>query len=136
AATVQEVEVELEEHGGVWRAKVVRFAAERVLRGRPLGKNAHLVVRTDEPSETALQLADVVVHLEPGDAEWITEILKALPGATVAARPADGKTWLIGTTEEQIRVEGGSVLASVALEWLARGNALSTLPARIEVRAG
>ena len=133
-ATVQEVRVELEQHAEVLRATVVRFAATR---GRALAKNAHLVVRTDEPSSTALQLADVVVHELPGDAEWITEILKALPGASLAARPVDEKTWVVGTRDEQVRLEnGGPVLASVALAWIARGNELGTLPARIEVTAG
>lgn len=133
-ATVQEVRVELEQHAEVLRATVVRFAATR---GRAPARNAHLVVRTDEPSSTALQLADVVVHELPGDAGWITEILKALPGASLAARPVDEKTWVMGTRDEQVRLEnGGPVLASVALAWIARGNELGTLPARIEVTAG
>ncbi|WP_269112341.1 hypothetical protein [Lentzea aerocolonigenes] len=38
----------------------------------------------------------------------------------MAARPVDDKTWLDGTRNEQVRREGGPVLASVVLERAAR----------------
>lgn len=141
-ATTQSVHVTLDLEGGGLRATATRFAAEQVLRGRPLGDDAHLVVSTDEPSETALQLADVIVHHEPGGPpDWITRTLAALPGATVATRPSDDGAWLAGTRDgRQVRFERtgefGPVLASVVLTWVARGHALSALPERIDVFAG
>jgi hypothetical protein len=101
-----------------------------------------LVVSTDEPSETALQLADVIVHHEPGGPpDWITRTLAALPGATVATRPDDDGAWFAGTRDgRRVRFEQtgefGPVLASVVLTWVAQGHSLSALPERIDLIAG
>jgi hypothetical protein len=139
---VQSVRVTLRHEGDVLCATVVWFPATLVLRGRPLDDDAHLVVNTNEPSETALQLADVVLHEEAVDApEWITRTLAALPGATVAARPVDDTAWLAGTSDEhQVRFDNagalGPALASVALTWTAKGRPLCTLPERVDLIIG
>ncbi|NKE61182.1 hypothetical protein FXN61_32180 [Lentzea sp. PSKA42] len=141
-AATQSVHVTLNLEAGGLRATATRFAAEQILRGRPLGDDAHLVVSTDEPSETALQLADVIVHHEPGGPpDWITRTLAALPGATVATRPADDGAWFAGTRDgRRVRFEQtgefGPVLASVVLTWVAQGHSLSALPERIDLIAG
>ncbi|WP_434446849.1 hypothetical protein [Lentzea sp. E54] len=141
-AATQSVQVTLDQAGDLLRAAVERLPAELLLRGRPLDVHAHLVVSTDEPSETALQLADVIVHGEPGEATvWITETLRASPGATVAARPIDDTTWLAGTRDgHRVRFGQtgtfGAALASVALAWTAKGEALRTFPGRVELIIG
>lgn len=131
AVAVQSVHVVLEHADGVLRATLTRFPAELALHGRPLDDGAHLVVSTDEPPETALQLADVIVHDDVGDAaEQITRTLAALPGATIATGRLGRTTWLAGTRDgHRIRFEAdGPALASVALAWTVRGQRLCTLP--------
>jgi hypothetical protein len=129
-AAAQSVHVTLRLDGDL-HATVTRHAAELVLHGRPLSKDAHLVVHADEVSETALQLGDVIVHDREGDADWITRTLTALPGATVATRRLDGTRWLAGTRDgHQVLFHHafGAVPASVALAWTVQGHPLCTLP--------
>jgi len=141
-AATQSVHVTLERDGGLLRASVLRLPAELLLRGRPSGNDTHLVVTTDEPSETALQLADVIVHEEPGDtAAWVTRTLSSLPGTAVATRPSLDGTWVAGTRDgHRVHFAGtaalGFVLASVALAWTTQGNPLCSLPERIDLHLG
>lgn len=142
SAATQSVQVTLEHTGDVLLATVVRFPAEHVPQGHPLGNNAHLVVHTEECTETALQLGDVIVHDTAGyAAEWITQTLAALPGASVATRPVRDEKWMAGTRDGH-RVEFdhvgvfGPVPASVAFAWITTGQPLCTLPERIDLIIG
>ncbi|WP_439658214.1 hypothetical protein ACSHWB_38350 [Lentzea sp. HUAS TT2] len=135
----QSVRVALDRQNDVLRVTVVRLPAD--LRGS-LDRNAHLVVTTDEPSETALQLADVVVHEGEGDAfAWITHMLAALPGAAVAAGPVGRTGWFAGTRDGHTvlfdQVDGfGPALASVVLAWTSAGHRPCDLPERIDLHLG
>ncbi|WP_112228439.1 hypothetical protein [Lentzea atacamensis] len=141
-AATQSVQVTLNHEDGALRATVVRLPAELLLRGRPSNTNTHLAVSTNEPSETALQLADVIVHEEPGDTmTWIARTLASLPGAAVSTRPSIDGSWIIGTRDGhrvQLDCSGvsGFVLASTALAWVAAGNPLCSLPEHIDLLLG
>ncbi|ANZ35877.1 hypothetical protein BBK82_07050 [Lentzea guizhouensis] len=123
-------------------ATVTRFPAASVLRGRPLGDGAHLVVHTNDPSETALQLADIVVHDEPGEtAEWLAHTLASLPGTAVVTRPISDAAWLAGTRDgHQIRFDHagtfGPARASIALTWTTSGQRLCDFPERFDLIIG
>ncbi|MFJ8963298.1 hypothetical protein ACIRG5_28325 [Lentzea sp. NPDC102401] len=141
-AATQSVHVALELEDGAVRATVVRLPAELLLRGRPSNANTHLAVSTNEPSETALQLADVIVNEEPGGATtWITQTLAALPGAMVAARLSIDGSWIAGTRDgHRVQLDCSSVsgfaLASTAVAWIAAGKPLCSLPEHIDLFLG
>jgi hypothetical protein len=79
-------------------AIATRFAAESLREPELLPPECHLVVDTREPSTRLLDLADVLVHDRPADAErWIETTLRALPGCRVAAARLDERSWLMGT---------------------------------------
>ncbi|ANZ35954.1 hypothetical protein BBK82_07530 [Lentzea guizhouensis] len=141
-AVLQSVHVILGHDSDVMTATVTRFPAASVLHGRPLGDGAHLVVHTNEPSETALQLADIVVHDDPSETtEWLARTLASLPGAAVVTRPISDTAWLAGIRDgHQIRFDQagafGPACASIALTWAASGRRLCGFPERFDLIIG
>ncbi|GLZ31952.1 hypothetical protein Lesp02_41400 [Lentzea sp. NBRC 105346] len=129
--TVEAVRIEYTVSDNSLNGTVVRHATDP----RPLPAHTYLVVSTDEPTATALELADAVVHARPGDAHaWITGTLAALPGAMVATAPIDDTTWLVGTRTGCIAFTSpdgdGRVWAPLVLAWLER-HPLEDFPHRV-----
>ncbi|WP_431875318.1 hypothetical protein [Amycolatopsis sacchari] len=84
-------------------ATVTCFPAE-VLRdpGAPC-PDGHLVVDTEEPNVRLLDLADVLVHDRPRDAEhWIERTLANLPGCRLAVARLTATSWLVGTADRAL----------------------------------
>ncbi|WP_394617190.1 hypothetical protein JNUCC0626_47570 [Lentzea sp. JNUCC 0626] len=139
---VQQVHVTLERQDQSLRATAVRLSDNAVEHGRPLADGAHLVVSTDEPAKSALQLADVIVHnTSSRTTDWIGETLSALPGSALVTRPGPDGTWLVGDRDGHlVRFEhtghAGPVLASVVFAWIAGGSKACELPRRVEILLG
>ncbi|MFI6099202.1 hypothetical protein ACIA8G_26915 [Lentzea sp. NPDC051213] len=117
---------------------VVRYAADVA----PLPAGAGLMVSTDEPCSTQLELADIVVHDQPGDAHgWIADTLDAFPGAVLATMPVNETTWVVGTRDAgfvEFTSAGGDgrVWSVVVLAWLREGRRIADFPALVRLQAG
>jgi hypothetical protein len=151
-ATANAVQIEYRiDDEGVLVASATRYAAELVTAGHSLRAGTYLVVTTDEPAIDMLQLADIVVHNEPGEARtWITETLAALPGLLLASMPVThiqhpipigNRIWLVGARDgRQIEFTSDShewsLWASLVLAWRSSGRPLEQFPARVRVTVG
>ncbi|WP_090005578.1 hypothetical protein [Lentzea albidocapillata] len=119
-------------------AALVRYTADVA----PLPAGAGLMVSTDEPCSAQLELADIVVHDQPGDAHgWIADTLDAFPGAVLATMPVNGTTWVVGTRDAgfvEFTSAGGDgrVWAVVVLAWLREGRRVADFPALVRLQAG
>ncbi|HWE89092.1 MAG TPA: hypothetical protein VG317_06485 [Pseudonocardiaceae bacterium] len=120
-------------------AVVRRYAAGTTTALAP--EDAHLVVDVDGPLTSLLNMADIVVHTHPENADrWIRETLGALPGALLATAREPGG-WLIGVAggpmlRLRTRSVDGPVFASVVHAWLTNGGSVDELPERLVLRAG
>ncbi|MTD59414.1 hypothetical protein [Amycolatopsis pithecellobii] len=119
---------------GAAEPKATRFAAEALREPAWVPADTHLVVDTREPGMRLLDLADIIVHDRPADAQrWIESTLRALPGCQVAAARVDDRTWMMGTAEKLlVRLDGVTGPAAAFAAVLLHGH----FPPRLTVLTG